>query len=106
MENSFVATFNATSYLPIAPSNTSPPVDVISSPTESKFLPRINSTRRSGLSKGEKMSILEGNNAVRSILKSEMKRTSVNSRASARKTRYIPYDFFAKFLIGLVGNKK
>ena len=104
LENSFVATFNAGSFLPIGPSNTSPEARDISCPTESRFLPRINSTRRGALTKGEKMSILEGKNELRPVLKSELKRTNIN-RGVAKRTRYIPYDFFAKFLIGLVGNQ-
>ena len=102
MENSFVATFNASSYLPLGPINNKV-VEDISCPTESKFMPKINSTKR-GLTKGEKLSILEGKNEFRPILRSEMKRTSNINRG--RTTRYIPYDFFAKFLIGLVGKNQ
>lgn len=100
MENSFVATFNATSFIPLGPIAS----EQVSRSTERENLPSTSNSRRGGLSRSEKMSILEGKNEVRTILKSEMKRTTNVNRG--RKTRYIPYDFFSKFLIGLIGNNQ
>ena len=71
-------------------------------PTKSEEIVKIINTTRKNLTKGEKLSILEGSRAIHSVTKRADRQSLVNKKFKP-KARYIPLECLATLLYKMVG---
>ena len=95
LDNSKVETFDSGTYHKLP--------EQIGCPTvENEIVKKVMNTTRKNLTKGEKLSILEGSRAIHCITKRADRQSAVNKKFKPR-SRYIPLECLATLLYKMVG---